>query len=283
MAGATPDPARLRAVIDAAYDQRGDLSPQNLPQALEAALEECLQGLDTGVLRVAEPAASGWVVHEWLKKAVLLYFRTHDNRVIDAGFTRFYDKVPLKYASASEATLRAGGARIVPQALVRRGAYIAPDVVLMPSYVNIGAYVGAGSMVDTWATVGSCAQIGRNVHLSGGVGIGGVLEPLQAAPTIIEDDCFIGARSEVVEGVIVEAGSVISMGVFLGQSTRIYDRESGAILQGRIPAGSVVVPGTLPAADGRYSLACAIIVKRVDAKTRAKTSINELLRSAAAP
>jgi 2,3,4,5-tetrahydropyridine-2,6-dicarboxylate N-succinyltransferase len=278
-----PDPARLRALIDAAYEGRAELSAQNLPRELDEALEECLQGLDGGTLRVAEPTASGWLVHEWLKKAVLLYFRTHENRVIDAGFTRFYDKVPLKYADASEATLRSGGARIVPQALVRRGAYIAPDVVLMPSYVNIGAYIGPGTMVDTWATVGSCAQIGRNVHLSGGVGIGGVLEPLQAAPTIIEDDCFIGARSEVVEGVIVEAGSVISMGVFIGQSTRIYDRASGAILQGRIPAGSVVVPGTLPAADGRYSLACAVIVKRVDAKTRAKTSINELLRSATVP
>jgi 2,3,4,5-tetrahydropyridine-2,6-dicarboxylate N-succinyltransferase len=282
MSSATPDAARLRAVIDAAYEQRSELNPRNLPDGLAAALDECLQGLDAGVLRVAEPTASGWVVHEWLKKAVLLYFRTHDNRVIDAGFTRFYDKVPLKYADADEATLRSGGARIVPPALVRRGAYIAPDVVLMPSYVNIGAYVGAGTMVDTWATVGSCAQIGRNVHLSGGVGIGGVLEPLQAAPTIIEDDCFIGARSEVVEGVIVESGAVISMGVFIGQSTRIYDRESGTILQGRIPAGSVVVPGTLPAADGRYSLACAVIVKRVDARTRAKTSINELLRSAVA-
>jgi 2,3,4,5-tetrahydropyridine-2,6-dicarboxylate N-succinyltransferase len=282
MSSATPDAARLRPVIDAAYEQRSELNPRNLPDGLAAALDECLQGLDAGVLRVAEPTASGWVVHEWLKKAVLLYFRTHDNRVIDAGFTRFYDKVPLKYADADEATLRSGGARVVPPALVRRGAYIAPDVVLMPSYVNIGAYVGAGTMVDTWATVGSCAQIGRNVHLSGGVGIGGVLEPLQAAPTIIEDDCFIGARSEVVEGVIVESGAVISMGVFIGQSTRIYDRESGTILQGRIPAGSVVVPGTLPAADGRYSLACAVIVKRVDARTRAKTSINELLRSAVA-
>jgi 2,3,4,5-tetrahydropyridine-2-carboxylate N-succinyltransferase len=219
------------------------------------------------------------VVNEWLKKAVLLSFRVRDNEMIDAGYTRFFDKVPLKYAHAGSAQLRAGGARIVPHALVRRGAYIAPDVVLMPSYVNIGAYVGTGTMVDTWATVGSCAQVGRNVHLSGGVGIGGVLEPLQATPTIIEDDCFIGARSEIVEGVIVGAGSVISMGVFIGQSTRIYDRTTGAILQGRVPAGSVVVSGTLPAPDGRYSLYCAVIVKRVDAQTRAKTSINELLRS----
>jgi 2,3,4,5-tetrahydropyridine-2,6-dicarboxylate N-succinyltransferase len=211
---------------------------------------------------------------------VLLYFRTRDNVMMDAGFTRFYDKVPLKYSGATEAELRASGARVVPHAMVRKGAFVAPNVVLMPCYINIGAYVGAGTMVDTWATVGSCAQIGRNVHLSGGVGIGGVLEPLQASPTIIEDDCFIGARSEVVEGVVVEAGSVISMGVFIGQSTRIYDRTTGQILQGRIPAGSVVVPGTLPSADGKYGLYCAVIVKRVDAQTRAKTSINELLRAA---
>jgi 2,3,4,5-tetrahydropyridine-2-carboxylate N-succinyltransferase len=270
----------LRATVEAAFERRADLTPRNLTPGLAAALEECLALLDSGQLRVAEPRDGGWVVNEWLKKAVLLYFRVHDNRAIDAGFTRFFDKVPLKYAHASEAQLRAGGARIVPHAIVRRGAYIAPDVVLMPSYVNIGAYVGAGTMVDTWATVGSCAQIGRNVHLSGGVGIGGVLEPLQACPTIIEDDCFIGARSEVVEGVVVEAGSVISMGVFIGQSTRIYDRTTGTVLQGRVPAGSVVVAGTLPSTDGRYSLYCAVIVKRVDAQTRAKTSINELLRSA---
>jgi 2,3,4,5-tetrahydropyridine-2-carboxylate N-succinyltransferase len=272
--------AELRATVEAAFERRADLTPRNLTPALAAALEECLALLDGGQLRVAEPQGGGWVVNEWLKKAVLLYFRTHENRAIDAGFTRFFDKVPLKYAHASEAQLRAGGARIVPHAIVRRGAYIAPDAVLMPSYVNIGAYVGAGTMVDTWATVGSCAQIGRNVHLSGGVGIGGVLEPLQASPTIVEDDCFIGARSEVVEGVVVEAGSVISMGVFIGQSTRIYDRTTGTILQGRVPAGSVVVPGTLPSSDGRCSLYCAVIVKRVDAQTRAKTSINELLRAA---
>jgi 2,3,4,5-tetrahydropyridine-2-carboxylate N-succinyltransferase len=270
---------KLRTVIDAAFERCDELSPENLPRAVDAALEECLTLLDRGEVRVAEPRAGGWVVNEWLKKAVLLSFRVRENRAMDAGFTRFYDKVPLKYADATEAQLRAGAARIVPHAVVRRGAYIAPNVVLMPSYVNIGAWVGAGTMIDTWATVGSCAQIGRNVHLSGGVGIGGVLEPLQAAPTIIEDDCFIGARSEIVEGVVVEAGSVISMGVFLGQSTRIYDRTSGAILQGRVPAGSVVVSGTLPAPDGRYSLYCAVIVKRVDAQTRAKTSINELLRS----
>ena len=206
------------------------------------------------MLRVAEKSAGQWVVNEWLKKAVLLSFRIHDNAVIEGGYTRFFDKVPLKYARPEQSEFRAGGARIVPHAVVRRGAYIGPDVVLMPSYVNIGAYVDAGTMVDTWATVGSCAQIGRNVHVSGGVGIGGVLEPLQATPTIIEDDCFIGARSEIVEGVVVEAGTVISMGVFIGQSTRIYDRASGEILQGRVPAGSVVVPGTLPSADGRYSL-----------------------------
>jgi 2,3,4,5-tetrahydropyridine-2,6-dicarboxylate N-succinyltransferase len=274
------DTAELEAVIDAAFARRAELGPANLPRELEAALEESLSLLDGGQARVAEPQGAGWVVHEWLKKAVLLYFRTHDNRLMDAGFTRFYDKVPLKYAGASEAQLRAGGARIVPHAVVRRGAYIAPDAVLMPSYVNIGAYVGSGTMVDTWATVGSCAQIGRNVHLSGGVGIGGVLEPLQAHPTIIEDDCFIGARSEVVEGVIVGAGSVLSMGVYLGQSTRIYDRASDTILKGRVPPGSVVVPGTLPAEGGRYSLYCAVIVKQVDARTRARTSINELLRSA---
>jgi 2,3,4,5-tetrahydropyridine-2,6-dicarboxylate N-succinyltransferase len=270
----------LRATVEAAFERRAELSPKNLAPALAAALEECLTLLDSGQARVAEPRDGGWVVNDWLKKAVLLYFRTHDNRAIDAGFTRFFDKVPLKYAHASEAQLRAGGARIVPHAIVRRGAYIAPDAVLMPSYVNIGAWVGAGTMVDTWATVGSCAQIGRNVHLSGGVGIGGVLEPVQASPTIVEDDCFIGARSEVVEGVVIGAGSVISMGVFIGQSTRIYDRTTGTILQGRVPPGSVVVSGTLPSADGRYSLYCAVIVKRVDAQTRAKTSINELLRAA---
>jgi 2,3,4,5-tetrahydropyridine-2-carboxylate N-succinyltransferase len=273
--------AKLQAIVEAAFERRAELTPRNLTPELAGALEECLTLLDRGEARVAEPkAGGGWVVNEWLKKAVLLYFRSHDNRAIDGGFTRFFDKVPLKYANATEPELRAAGARVVPHAVVRRGAYIAPDAVLMPSYVNIGAWVGPGTMVDTWATVGSCAQIGRNVHLSGGVGIGGVLEPLQASPTIIEDDCFIGARSEVVEGVVVESGSVISMGVFIGQSTRIYDRTTGTILQGRVPAGSVVVSGTLPSADGRYSLYCAVIVKRVDAKTRAKTSINELLRAA---
>ena len=276
----TSELQHLQSIIDAAFERRATLSARHLPGELDGALEECLEGLDRGELRVAEPREGGWVVNEWLKKAVLLSFRVRENRLVDGGFARFYDKVPLKYAAASEEELRSGGVRIVPHALVRRGAYVAPDVVLMPSYVNIGAWVGPGTMVDTWATVGSCAQIGRNVHLSGGVGIGGVLEPLQATPTIIEDDCFIGARSEIVEGVMVGAGSVISMGVFIGQSTRNYDRASGTILQGRVPAGSVVVPGTLPSADGRYSLYCAVIVKRVDAQTRAKTSINELLRSA---
>jgi 2,3,4,5-tetrahydropyridine-2-carboxylate N-succinyltransferase len=276
----TSELQHLQSIIDAAFERRATLSARHLPGELDGALEECLEGLDRGELRVAEPREGGWVVNEWLKKAVLLSFRVRENRLVDGGFARFYDKVPLKYAAASEEELRSGGVRIVPHALVRRGAYVAPDVVLMPSYVNIGAWVGPGTMVDTWATVGSCAQIGRNVHLSGGVGIGGVLEPLQATPTIIEDDCFIGARSEIVEGVMVGAGSVISMGVFIGQSTRIYDRESGKVLRGRVPPGSVVVPGTLPSADGRYGLQCAVIVKRVDAQTRAKTSINELLRTA---
>jgi 2,3,4,5-tetrahydropyridine-2-carboxylate N-succinyltransferase len=270
----------LKSAIDAAFEFRAEITPKNIPSGLEGVLEKCIGLLDTGSARVAQQTDGIWVVNEWLKKAVLLYFRTRDNTVIDAGYARFFDKVPLKYSGADEAQLRASGARIVPHAIVRKGAFVAPNVVLMPSYVNIGAYVGPGTMVDTWATVGSCAQIGRNVHLSGGVGIGGVLEPLQATPTIIEDDCFIGARSEIVEGVVVERGSVISMGVFIGQSTRIYDRATGEILRGRVPAGSVVVPGTLPSADGRYGLSCAVIVKRVDAQTRAKTSINDLLREA---
>ena len=272
--------AALQSAIEAAFEARAALGPGRTPAGLAGQIDECIELLDSGRARVAERQGERWVVNEWLKKAVLLYFRTRENTVVEAGFTRFYDKVPLKYADATAEQLREGGARIVPHAVVRKGAYIAPNTVLMPSYVNIGAYVDAGTMVDTWATVGSCAQIGRNVHLSGGVGIGGVLEPLQASPTIIEDDCFIGARSEIVEGVIVEAGSVISMGVFIGQSTRIYERASGQILRGRIPAGSVVVPGTLPSADGRCALACAVIVKRVDAQTRAKTSINDLLRAA---
>lgn len=273
------DVQKLRGIIDGAFERRAEITPKNVPGDINAAIEESIALLDSGKARVAEKIDGKWIVNEWLKKAVLLYFRARDNVVMHAGFTRFYDKVPMKYAEATEADLRAGGARVVPHAVVRKGAYVAPNVVLMPSYVNIGANVGAGTMVDTWATVGSCAQIGRNVHLSGGVGIGGVLEPLQASPTIIEDDCFIGARSEVVEGVIVEAGSVISMGVFIGQSTRIYDRTTDTIIQGRVPAGSVVVPGTLPSSNGKYGLYCAVIVKRVDAQTRAKTSINELLRA----
>ena len=273
------DLARLAALIDAAFEERAAYAPGRAPADVIAAVDEVIDLLDRGAVRVAEPVDGNWVVHQWIKKAVLLSFRLNDNRVIDGGATRWYDKVPLKHAGHDEARFREDGVRVVPPAVVRRGAYVARNAVLMPSYVNIGAHVGEGTMVDTWATVGSCAQIGRNVHLSGGVGIGGVLEPLQAAPTIIEDDCFIGARSEVVEGVIVERGSVIGMGVFLGQSTRIYDRERDEILYGRVPAGAVVVPGSLPAANGKYSLACAVIVKRVDAQTRSKTSINELLRN----
>ncbi|MFZ8964500.1 MAG: 2,3,4,5-tetrahydropyridine-2,6-dicarboxylate N-succinyltransferase [Steroidobacteraceae bacterium] len=273
-----PDLDTLTRLIEAAFEDRASLRPGEVDPTLARALEDCIGLLDSGRARVAEPVAGHWQVNAWLKKAVLLYFRTHDNQVVEAGYTRFYDKVPLKHAGLDEAALRASGVRVVPPAVVRRGAYVAPEVVLMPSYVNIGAYIDRGTMVDTWATVGSCAQIGRNVHLSGGVGIGGVLEPLQASPTIIEDDCFIGARSEIVEGVIVERGSVISMGVFIGASTRIYDRQSGEISYGRVPAGSVVVSGSLPAADGSHSLYAAIIVKRVDDKTRARTSINELLR-----
>jgi 2,3,4,5-tetrahydropyridine-2-carboxylate N-succinyltransferase len=268
----------LKNLIEAAFERRTEFSPAEVPHELAVALDDCLDLLDSGRARVAEPTDDGWKVNEWLKKAVLLYFRTHDNTVIENGFTRFYDKVPLKYAGMSPDRFREGGTRVVPPAVARKGAYIASSVVLMPSYVNIGAYVDTGTMVDTWATVGSCAQIGRNVHLSGGVGIGGVLEPLQASPTIIEDDCFIGARSEIVEGVIVEKGAVISMGVYIGASTRIYDRASGEVHYGRVPSGAVVVPGSLPSADGRYSLYCAVIVKRVDAQTRAKTAVNELLR-----
>lgn len=268
----------LKSRIDAAWDQRAQLSSSRVEQPTRDAINEAVAALDRGECRVAEKVDGRWQVNAWLKQAVLLYFRIHDNRVIDAGYTRFFDKVPLKYEQTDAAAFAAQGVRVVPQAVVRHGAYVAPSVVLMPSYVNIGAYVGAGTMVDTWATVGSCAQIGRNVHLSGGVGIGGVLEPLQATPTVIEDDCFIGARSEIVEGVVVGSGAVISMGVFIGASTRIYDRTTGRILQGEVPPGSVVVPGALPSKDGTHSLSCAVIVKRVDAQTRAKTSINDLLR-----
>src|ERR1700691_2169205 len=269
----------LRGIIEAAYERRQSLSPGNVEPAVATAIESCIDLLDSGQARIAEKSPTGWAVHQWLKKAVLLYFRTHDNTVLEAGYTRFFDKVPTKFGKTSHAAFTASAVRVVPGAIVRRGAYVAPGVVVMPSFINIGAYVGEGTMIDTWATVGSCAQIGRNVHLSGGVGIGGGLEPLQAGPTIIEDDCFIGARSEIVEGVVVGAGSVISMGVFVGQSTRILDRSSGAVLQGRVPPGSVVVSGSLPAADGSHSLYCAVIVKRVDQQTRTKTSLNELLRA----
>lgn len=268
----------IRATIDAAFEQRSGITPDNVQPEVRAAIEAVIAQLDSGALRVAEKHADGWQVNAWIKKAVLLYFRVQPNQVIAGEGARYYDKIPLKYAAHTHVEFQHEGARIVPPATVRYGAYIAPDVVLMPSYVNIGAHVGRGTMVDTWATIGSCAQIGERVHISGGAGIGGVLEPLQATPTIIEDGCFIGARSEIVEGVIVEQGAVISMGVFLGQSTRIYDREHGEISYGRVPAGAVVVPGSLPSADGRYSLQCAVIVKRVDAKTRAKVGINELLR-----
>jgi 2,3,4,5-tetrahydropyridine-2-carboxylate N-succinyltransferase len=265
----------MKKIIEDAWEGRSSLSPASAPRALREAVEEVIAGLDAGRLRVAEKAGGEWVTHQWIKKAVLLSFRLEDNRVIQGGGTRYYDKVRSKFENFD---FDAAGFRVVPPAMARRGAYVAKNVVLMPSYVNIGAYVDEGTMVDTWATVGSCAQIGKNVHLSGGVGIGGVLEPLQANPVIIEDNCFIGARSEVVEGVIVEENSVVSMGVFLGQSTRILDRASGEILYGRVPAGSVVVSGNLPSPDGRYGLYCAVIVKKVDAKTRAKTSLNELLR-----
>jgi 2,3,4,5-tetrahydropyridine-2-carboxylate N-succinyltransferase len=268
----------LEQLIDDAFERRGDIRPGHVPAGLDGALDDVIDGLNAGRLRVAEKIGGAWVTHQWLKKAVLLYFRTHDNRVMPSGAERFFDKVPGKFEQYTDEQFRAGGFRVVPGAVARAGSFIAKNVVLMPSFVNIGAYVDEGTMVDTWTTVGSCAQIGRNVHLSGGVGIGGVLEPLQAAPTIVEDNCFIGARSEIVEGVIVEENSVISMGVYIGQSTRIYDRATGEIHYGRVPSGSVVVPGSLPSSDGRYSLACAVIVKRVDAQTRSKTSINELLR-----
>ena len=271
----------LETLIDNAFERRSELGASEIETRLRPALNQVLDLLEAGELRVAEPDGhGGWSVNQWIKKAVLLYFRINDSRVVDGGPAQAFDKVPLRFAHGDSSELQQLGARVVPGALVRRGAHIAKDAVLMPSYVNIGAHVGAGSMVDTWATVGSCAQIGAGVHLSGGVGIGGVLESLQANPTIIEDHCFVGARSEVVEGVVVERGSVIGMGVFLGQSTRIYNRASGEVSYGRVPAGSVVVAGSLPAKDGSHSLYAAIIVKQVDEKTRSKTSINELLRSA---
>ncbi len=270
----------LQELIDDAYEARATLTASTASPALRAALDEVIAGLDCGRFRVAEKRDGRWEVNLWLKKAVLLSFRVQGNEHIESGALNYFDKVPSKFAGFGEADFRAGGFRVVPPACARRGSFIGRNVVLMPSYVNIGAYIGEDTMVDTWATVGSCAQIGRKVHLSGGVGIGGVLEPLQAGPVVIEDNVFIGARSEVVEGVIVEENAVLSMGVYLGQSTRIYDRESGEISYGRVPAGAVVVPGSLPSADGRYSLYCAVIVKRVDAQTRAKTGINALLREA---
>ncbi len=269
----------LQQIIDQGWEERARFSPQEAPQALRDGVARVLAELNAGRLRVAEKVDGQWITHQWIKKAVLLSFRLHDNHLMRAGDLHFYDKVESKFSRLGEQEMRATGVRVVPPAVARHGCYLAPGVVLMPSYVNVGAHVGEGTMVDTWATVGSCAQIGRNVHLSGGVGIGGVLEPLQANPTIIGDNCFIGARSEVVEGVVVEDNCVISMGVFLGQSTRIYDRASGEVLYGRVPAGSVVVSGSLPASDGSHSLYCAVIVKRVDAQTRAKTALNELLRA----
>ena len=271
--------ANLQATIDAAWENRANLSPTAAPQEVLDAVEQTISELNNGTLRVATRQGVGqWTVHQWVKKAVLLSFRLKDNELMRAGDLGFYDKVQPKFAHLSEQEMRATGVRVVPPAVARRGSFIAKGAILMPSYVNIGAYVDEGTMVDTWAAVGSCAQIGKNVHLSGGVGIGGVLEPMQANPTIIEDNCFIGARSEIVEGVIVEENSVISMGVYIGQSTPIYDRETDTVSYGRIPAGSVVVSGNLPKAGGKYSLYCAVIVKRVDAKTRATTSLNDLLR-----
>ena len=267
----------LQQPIEALWERRDTLS-SSTKGADRDAVEAALEAMDSGAARVAEKTAGGWVVNQWLKKAVLLSFRMEDNFFIKGGFTNYYDKVPSKFADYNSRDFREGGFRVVPPAAARKGSYIARNVVLMPSYVNIGAYVDEGTMVDTWATVGSCAQIGKNVHLSGGVGIGGVLEPVQAGPTIIGDNCFVGARSEVVEGVVVEDNCVISMGVYIGQSTKIYDRETGEVFYGRVPAGSVVVSGNLPSADGKYALGCAVIVKRVDAQTRAETGINELLR-----
>lgn len=270
---------QLQTTIENAFEDRVNITPTTVDSATRDTINQVIQMLDSGKLRVAEKIDGEWVTHQWLKKAVLLSFRINDNQVMEGAESRYFDKVPMKFADYDQARFEKEGFRVVPPAAVRQGAYIARNTVLMPSYVNLGAYVDEGTMVDTWATVGSCAQIGKNVHLSGGVGIGGVLEPLQANPTIIEDNCFIGARSEIVEGVIVEEGSVISMGVYIGQSTKIYDRETGEIHYGRVPAGSVVVSGNLPSKDGSYSLYCAVIVKKVDAKTRGKVGINELLRN----
>ncbi len=268
----------LENIINDAFDNRSSISPSTVDSDIKSAILESIELLDNGEKRVAEKVDGQWVVNQWLKKAVLLSFAIRDNEIIDGAETNYFDKVPSKFADYDQSRFAEDGFRVVPPAAVRKGSYIAPNVVLMPSYVNIGAYVDSGSMVDTWATVGSCAQIGKNVHLSGGVGIGGVLEPIQAGPVIIEDDCFIGARSEIVEGVVVEEGSVISMGVYIGQSTKILDRETGEVSYGRIPAGSVVVSGSIPSKDGSHSLYCAVIVKKVDAKTRSKTGLNELLR-----
>ncbi|MBK1654719.1 2,3,4,5-tetrahydropyridine-2,6-dicarboxylate N-succinyltransferase [Allochromatium vinosum] len=265
-------------IILEAFERRAEITPRNVETHVRDAVQDVIERLDQGTLRVAEKRDGDWVVNEWVKKAVLLSFRIEDNAFMKGGFTNYYDKVPSKYADANSREFREGGVRVVPPATARKGSYIASGCVLMPSYVNIGAYVDSGTMVDTWATVGSCAQIGKNVHLSGGVGIGGVLEPVQAAPTIIEDNCFIGARSEIVEGVIVGEGAVISMGVYIGQSTKIYNRETGEITYGRIPPGAVVVSGNLPAKDGSHSLYCAVIIKQVDERTRGKVGINELLR-----
>ena len=272
--------SHLQTIIEDAFERRADINPSNATAELKEAIANVLADLDAGKLRVASRKGDSqeWETHQWLKKAVLLSFRLQDNVLMDGGCTQYFDKVPPKFANYTEEDFKAGGFRVVPNAIVRRGSFIGKNAVLMPSYVNIGAYVGEGTMVDTWATVGSCAQIGKNVHLSGGVGIGGVLEPVQAGPTIIGDNCFIGARSEVVEGVVVEDNCVISMGVYIGQSTKIYDRETGSVTYGRVPKGSVVVSGNLPSKDGSYSLYCAVIVKKVDEKTLGKVGINELLR-----
>ena len=272
--------SQLQTIIEDAFERRADINPINASAELKEAVASVLADLDAGRLRVASRKGDSqeWETHQWLKKAVLLSFRLQDNVLMDGGCTQYFDKVPPKFADYTEEDFKAGGFRVVPNAIVRRGSFIGKNAVLMPSYVNIGAYVGEGTMVDTWATVGSCAQIGKNVHLSGGVGIGGVLEPVQAGPTIIGDNCFVGARSEVVEGVVVEDNCVISMGVYIGQSTKIYDRETGSVTYGRVPKGSVVVSGNLPSKDGSYSLYCAVIVKKVDEKTLGKVGINELLR-----
>lgn len=269
-----------QSIIEAAFEERANINPANATAEIKSTVASVIADLDSGKLRVASRIGDTqqWETHQWLKKAVLLSFRLDDNVLMDDGVTKYFDKVPPKFADYTEADFKAGGFRVVPNAIVRRGSFIGKNAVLMPSYVNIGANVGEGTMVDTWATVGSCAQIGKNVHLSGGVGIGGVLEPVQAGPTIIGDNCFIGARSEVVEGVVVEDNCVISMGVYIGQSTKIFDRETGEVFYGRVPAGSVVVAGNLPSKDGSYSLYCAVIVKKVDAKTLGKVGINELLR-----